>query len=1011
MIRCYQLVALLALLLFEAPLYAGNNEHSFAKKQGDALQSNLIDADFASDTIFITKLRMQRTYMPPTAVAKKPGHYTIADWRSAIDSTWGPGLPKAQKLNIFDTFWGTVDRQFACFNGIEVNWDSIGNLYRNEIVNGDPTYGVSRGRFDAIMNHLALALKESHTDAEDLLIYQTALVPGVPVMVVGWFGGDNGHFGAGLTPLPDSSLLVYRVVPNHPLGLERGDIVLGYDRIPWKQLYHELLDAELPMAFLFWGSCPTAYEHSFLMAAGLNWHLFDTLDVVKYGTGDTLHLSVAPLIGQDMHLICSEQMDIPGVPMPNTDVDQWVSYGIVEGTQIGHIYGRAWSNEQVGDQFHEAIQDLVENHQTSGLIIDFRTNYGGLPIFANDGLSYLFNAEKLTIDEAFRCNEQDHLALCPEGIYPSAQVTGRASPIYDRPVAVLTGPGAVSAGDDVALFLKFLSTSRFFGKGTATAFNTPLTIGGFSDWYMRYPKWNEYIVDEPGQYLTHRGFAVDDNVWLTRDGVTQGRDDVVGAAIAWINSAQGNEPAQSFDPSNINMTVAQGQIANGGLNIQNNGNWPLLYSLTPQTSNLPLISSEGAFNISAMRKSSTKTLNDESSHTSNAAGSSDPPVIAAHGGFDNFGHIWMDSDQPHGPSYDWVDITGNGTYVFLGDDDWYGPVDLGFNFAFYDSSYSGVSICSNGLLVFGDGTGDPNNSPIPSPNSPNNYIAPFWSDLVPLGGGGIYCLQDTMNHRFIVSFIEVPYYGPVGSLTFQAILHADGKIDFNYGRMNQGGQYFTYYNDFRGVFSSIATIGIENADGSDGLQVAYYENYMHDSLSISIYPSWLAVAPASGHIMPGGSETATVSFRAGNLGAGTYTGNVFLESNDPVNPSITIPVTMEVEGGCSYVPGDINNNGTANGIDIVYAVSYLKGTGNLPPVDCGGICPETSPFYAAGDVNGNCAFNGLDITYFVRYLKLQVPSLLYCADCPPADLVVRGNTPVITPSVMPAKIGGAKGQD
>jgi hypothetical protein len=87
--------------------------------------------------------------------------------------------------------------------------------------------------------------------------------------------------------------------------------------------------------------------------------------------------------------------------------------------------------------------------------------------------------------------------------------------------------------------------------------------------------------------------------------------------------------------------------------------------------------------------------------------------------------------------------------------------------------------------------------------------------------------------------------------------------------------------------------------------------------------------------------------------------------------------------GCAYSPGDINGNHSVNGVDIVYAVNYLKG-GPRPPVDCGGICLEPSPFYAAGDVNGNCTFNGIDITFFVRYLKGQVPSMLYCQDCPPA---------------------------
>jgi hypothetical protein len=885
-------VALLVLLLFTAPLSARNGELLVTKNPPDAFQANSAGAGFASDTIFITKSKLKRTYVPPTSVAKRPGHYTITDWREAIDSTWGPGLPKAQKLYIFNTFWGTIDREFACFNGIEVNWDSLGNLYRNEIVNGDPTYGVSRGRFDAIMNHLALALKETHTDAEDLLIFNTALAPGIPVMVAGWLGGDNGHFGAGLTPLPDSSLLVYKVVPNHPLGLELGDVVLGYDHIPWKNLYHELLDAELPMAFLFWGSCPSANEHSFLMAAGMNWHLFDTLDVVKYSTGDTLHLSVAPLIGQDMHLMCTEQMNIPGVPMPNTDGGQWVSYGIVEGTQIGYIYGLAWWPEQVSDQFQEAVQDLVENQQTTGLIIDFRTNSGGAPILANDGLSYLFNAEELTTDYASRCNEQDHLALCPHGISQSCQAAGRATPVYDKPVAVLAGPGAGSAADYTAMQLEFLPTARFFGKSTATAFSGPQTIGGFVDWLMQFAKWNGYLVSEPGQYLTHRELPIDENVWLTRDGVAEGRDDVVEAAINWINSVQGSEPAESHSPSSINITVGQGQIVNSDLNIQNSGNWPLMYALTPQTPNLRFYGSIISQDASAKQIARVKTSGEKSKLTFYDAGRSDPPIITAHGGFDNFGHIWIDSDQPHGSSYEWIDITGEGTWIPLDDDGWDGPYALGFNFPFYDTGYSEVYLCSNGLLAFREGIDDPNNGPIPSPNDPNCYIAPFWTDLNPYNREA-YCLQDTLNQRFIVSFIDIPYYGGVGSLTFQTILNSNGEIDFNYGRMDHG--HLNWSDGWAGACSNPATIGIENADGSDGLQVAYYENYMHDSLNIRIYPSWLVVAPASGHVMPGNSEATTVSFSAGNLEPGTYTGTVFLETNDPTTPSITIPVSMEVQ--------------------------------------------------------------------------------------------------------------------
>ena len=104
--------------------------------------------------------------------------------------------------------------------------------------------------------------------------------------------------------------------------------------------------------------------------------------------------------------------------------------------------------------------------------------------------------------------------------------------------------------------------------------------------------------------------------------------------------------------------------------------------------------------------------------------------------------------------------------------------------------------------------------------------------------------------------------------------------------------------------------------------------------------------------------------------------------------------------GCQYIPGDINGNGSVNGVDIVFAVNYFKGLPVTPPNECHTACPTTpNPFYAGGDVNGNCAFNGIDITYFVRFLKLQVPSLLFCADCPPATMAKQAPAfqPIMTP--------------
>ena len=59
----------------------------------------------------------------------------------------------------------------------------------------------------------------------------------------------------------------------------------------------------------------------------------------------------------------------------------------------------------------------------------------------------------------------------------------------------------------------------------------------------------------------------------------------------------------------------------------------------------------------------------------------------------------------------------------------------------------------------------------------------------------------------------------------------------------------------------------------------------------------------------------------------------------------------------SYLPGDANNSGDVNGLDVVYLVNYFKGFG-----------PPPEPFLS-GDANGNCVVNGLDVVYLVNYLR------------------------------------------
>ena len=491
---------------------------------------SLTPGDLRETPYFFQKQFFPKTFKPVN-IKKSAGHHSSNDWQAVIDSVWGEGLPVEQKLQIFDTFWDRIDMCFACFQDLVVNWDSLKNVYRAEIVDT-----VSRGRFAAIMNHLALALKEAHTNIEDKLVcWYTNPEPGVPLLYVGAWG-NNAHFGAGLTPLADSSLLVYKSVPYHPLGLVPGDIILGYDGILWKVLYKELLEVQLPIAGNWWGSSGSAYTHSWLMSAGLNWHLFDTIDIVKYSSGDTIHLSTDLLIGQNEYLYCTEQMDIPGVPKPNYNEQQLVTFGIVDGTQIGYIYGWGWFWD-AENEFQNAVNTIMNNYQTTGLIIDFRLNYGGNMFLSNPGLSLLFNKPDTAIGFAARSDPNDHFAMEQVGSLFPYIIPGDSSTYYNKPIAVLVGPGAISSGDQVALRMKFHPMARFFGKSTTAAFNSPLSIDlNNTDWHSLYASADAFLVSDPNHYLTHDEFTVDEEIWLKPEDVANGFDTVVEEAIAWIDS-------------------------------------------------------------------------------------------------------------------------------------------------------------------------------------------------------------------------------------------------------------------------------------------------------------------------------------------------------------------------------------------------------------------------------------------------------------------------------------------
>jgi hypothetical protein len=111
---------------------------------------------------------------------------------------------------------------------------------------------------------------------------------------------------------------------------------------------------------------------------------------------------------------------------------------------------------------------------------------------------------------------------------------------YDGPIAVLVGPGAISAGDLSSIWASYFPRARTFGKTTAMAAGLPTqpALGTALDlhpeWFATIAETNTYRVGAPKDYLIHTDLPVDERAWLRPDDVAAGRDTVVEAALGWL---------------------------------------------------------------------------------------------------------------------------------------------------------------------------------------------------------------------------------------------------------------------------------------------------------------------------------------------------------------------------------------------------------------------------------------------------------------------------------------------
>ena len=321
------------------------------------------------------------------------------------------------------------------------------------------------------------------------------------------------------------------------------------------------------------------------------------------------------------------------------------------------------------------------------------------------------------------------------------------------------------------------------------------------------------------------------------------------------------------------------------------------------------------------------------------------------GGPDIAENYWSDSDNESNLNAEWIDISQIGTiYPFYDNDEAGSSIEIGFDFPFYNEMYSELFINPNGWIGFGDDNDAWDNISIPSSSAPRSAIFGFWDDLNPNNDNCNSCAGDVYYHsdgnRMVIWFNDVahwPGYFDNSTYNFQIVIYNSGEIKFNYDTMT-------------GDYNS-ATIGLQNAQGNSGLQMAYNSNYVHNNLTTNIQkaPYWVGINQldnyeVSGEINSGLSESINIIAQNDGMAEGIYNAYLNIASNASELESFLIELISSGNG----LQGDVNGDMIINVLDVIQVVNMALG--------------EQDPDYNSADINQDGVINVLDVIQIVNII-------------------------------------------
>lgn len=173
----------------------------------------------------------------------------------------------------------------------------------------------------------------------------------------------------------------------------------------------------------------------------------------------------------------------------------------------------------------------------------------------------------------------------------------------------------------------------------------------------------------------------------------------------------------------------------------------------------------------------------------------------------------------------------SGTALALTGDDEVTETALPFPVTFYGQTYDSAWVDTNGILTFADpGGSHPTPAGIPTVGGPDAMVAAFWDDLIVDGQASVVTATRGFApfREFVVEWRDVRRAAdPDERMTFQVVLGELGVIQVNYTGIDPTSP---------GERGAGATIGVENATGTGGLEYSSGTPVLVDDRTVAFLP-------------------------------------------------------------------------------------------------------------------------------------------------------------------------------